>query len=381
MRFQARLSACALAFCLLPGCQHTKPVTAPQIKDVNREMATLAFVSYLGDELTGSGVEAQLKKCLDTALAKKADIRQWELAWGPAVYRFPVIAKYEDNMMFVARHKGNPAHLAIVVRGTNFSALLNWLVEDFDVDDQVAWIVPKGKSAQGQPKISKGTSEGLHILQNKLTATSDTSSQQQSLLQFLTAQAKTYPSGLQIDVTGHSLGGALSPALALWLSENLGSQAKIAVYPLAGPTAGNEDFATYYDSVLGTSTHRMWNPYDVVPLAWNYESMGRMADLYEPVRRANPGERILIDGLRSLVKDKGYAQIDPTQEALPGAVSDDPNGERVDWLREVAWQHHCGYQCALGINVETEAPGCPSSTAKYICQQKECPDKFQKTAK
>ena len=162
------------------------------------------------------------------------------------------------------------------------------------------------------------------------------------------------------------------------MSENLGSQAKISVYPLAGPTAGNSDFAAYYDSVLGGSTHRMWNPYDVVPLAWNHESMGKMAELYAPLTRANPGDRILIDGLRLLVKDKDYAQIDPTRPALPGAVSTAPFGKRIDWLREVAWQHHCGYQCALGINVMTEAPGCPSSTAKYICQQKECPDKLER---
>jgi hypothetical protein len=383
MRPYARLSACCIAFGLLLGCRQNvpPPATAPHPPtDVQREMATLAFISYLGDALTGPDVEAQLEKCLSTAFEKQADIRRWKLAWGPAVYRFP-IGKYDDNMMFVARNTQNPAHLVVVVRGTNFSALLNWLVEDFDVDDQVAWILPEGKSVPGQPKISKGTSEGLHILQSKLTATSDTSTQPQTLLQFLQAQAQSHPSGLQIDVTGHSLGGALSPTLALWLSENLGNSAKISVYPLAGPTPGNSDFATYYDSVLGSSTHRLWNPFDVVPQAWNYESMGKMADLYEPLIRANPAERGLIDGLRSLVQDKDYAQIDPTHPPLSGAVSTDPFGKKADWLGEAGWQHHCGYQCALGISVMTDAPGCPSSTAKYICPQRECPDPFEKKSK
>lgn len=379
MRLRTRLSAFWIASCLLLGCQQgaPQPVTGPTIHDVQREMGTLAFVSYLGDELTGSNVDAQLGKCLNTAFEKQADIRNWKLAWGPAVYRFPV-GKYDDNMMFAARRKENPAHLVVVVRGTNFSALLNWLVEDFDVVDQVAWILPEGKSASGQPKISKGTSEGLHILQSELMATSDTSTQPQTLLQFLQAQAQAYPSGLQIDVTGHSLGGALAPALALWLSENLGTKAQISVYPLAGPTAGNADFAAYYNSVLGSSTHRLWNPFDVVPLAWNHESMGRMADLYEPLTRANPAERGLIDGLRSLVKDKDYAQIDPNQPSLSGAVSTDPFGKKADWLGEAGWQHHCGYQCALGINVMTTDPGCPSSTAKYLCQRSDCPDQPEK---
>lgn len=125
---------------------------------------------------------------------------------------------------------------------------------------------------------------------------------------FLQDEGNKYPHGLRLDVTGHSLGGALSPVLALYLSENLSGKVQISVFPLAGPSPGNTEFAAYYGSVLGGATERLWNPFDAVPLAWNHESMGKLEDLYEPLTRANAVERGLIDGLRSLVKDKGYAQ-------------------------------------------------------------------------
>ena len=364
MQLYSRLFACGIAFGLLLGCQHNvpQPITAANPPtDVQREMATLAFLSYLGDTLPASGAEEKVTKCLEEALEKQ-DINRWKLAWGPAVYHFS-ISDLDDNMMYVVRDTTNPAHLAVVIRGTNFSAFLDWLVEDFDVVDQVAWITSTsvGRQPKGQPKISKGTSEGLHILQEMKPTGGPAPNQ--TLLQFLSNASS---SGLQIDVTGHSLGGALAPALALWLAENLGEKAKISVYTLAGPTSGNADFAAYYESVLGNSTQRLWNPFDVVPLAWNHESMGRMADLYEPLTRANPVERGLLDGLRSLVKDKGYAQIDPSQTSLSGAVSTDL-GKKVDWLTEAGWQHHCGYQCALGISIPTKVQGCPSHLDKFLC--------------
>jgi triacylglycerol lipase len=131
------------------------------------------------------------------------------------------------------------------------------------------------------------------------------------------------------------------------------------VYPLAGPTAGNADFAAYYDQELGGSTVRIWNPFDIVPRAWNDESMGKLADLYEPFTRADPVERGAIDGLRSVVKDEGYTQIDAAQPSLSGAVQ---SKGCADWATQAGWQHHWGYQCALGISVNPSVQGCPSKT-------------------
>lgn len=329
------------------------PPAATTQSSTRQEMAALAFISYLGEQLKGSDdeVERQLAPCLTSELAKQPLTQGWTLAWGPAVYKFAV-GKLDDNMMYVVRSKADPAHLAIATRGTNAKSILDWLVEDFDVDDQLAW--EYGRPASGA-KIAKGTSEGLHILQT-MTAEGGPVPDQ-TLGDFLAGEAKTHPT-LQIDVTGHSLGGALAPTLALWLADTQATWApaggaRIAVYPLAGPTPGNAAFASYYaSSPVGAGTDRMQNPYDVVPLAWNVETLGTMADLYEPLARADDVERGLIDGLRDLVKDKGYTQLAPGVPPLTGALDDG----KPDFAEQAGWQHTCGYQCALGLVAPTFLP-------------------------
>ena len=361
MRFNTRLFTCCIAIVLAAACH---PPTLPVVTGATptqeqREMATLAFLAYVGDNLTGQypQVESRLHECLRKGLTDYAS--DWHLVWGPAVYHFP-ITELADNMMYVVGNsKEFPTELVIVVRGTNPKALTDWLVEDFDVVDQVTW-----NAGPGQPKISKGASEGLTLLQ-RLAPANDP---QNTLSQFLKNLMAASPGPIKVRLAGHSLGGALAPTLALSLFDSREQwdpqrKASFAVYSLAGPTAGNADFASYYDSVLGGVTHRMWNPYDVVPLAWNHESMGKIADLYEPLTRANPVERGLIDGLRSLVKDKFYTQI-PSNYELPGAVYTGQSGQEMNWASEAAWQHHCGYECALEIDINTD---CPSTIIDCDC--------------
>lgn len=361
MRLNRSLFTCCILLYLAACHPQTPPVvTGAAPTPEQQEMATLAFLAYVGDNLTGPypQVEGRLHECLRKGLTEYAS--DWHLVWGPAVYHFP-ITELADNMMYVVGNsKEFPTELVIVVRGTNPKALTDWLVEDFDVVDQVAW-----NAGPGQPKISKGASEGLTLLQSLAPADDP----QNTLSQFLKNMMAASPGPIKVRLAGHSLGGALAPTLALSLFDSREQwdpehKASFAVYSFAGPTAGNADFASYYDSVLGEVTHRMWNPYDVVPLAWNHESMGKVADLYEPLTRANPVERGLIDGLRSLVKDKSYAQIRPNHRSLPGVVYAGQPGQKMDWASEALWQHHCGYECALGIDIDTD---CPSTIIDCDC--------------
>lgn len=375
MRSRALVLLGILTLALSSGCRRQQPAplpvqySPPSSPTMRQEMAALAFLAYLGGELKGSDekVEQVLSPCLQTALEGQPHTSTWTLAWGPAVYKF-AHAELDDNLMYVARREGDPAQLAIVVRGTNPPALLDWLVEDAEVKEQVSW---EYGNPPGQPKIARGTHKGLQILQDLVPDGGPAKGQ--TLQQFLAEQARSSPFPLQIHVTGHSLGGALAPVLALWLHDTRSdwakepvSQAQIRVYPLAGPTPGDADFASYYNAQLGEQTDRMQNPFDLIPLAWNHQTIGQMADLYEPLTRAGMAERGLIDSLRLLVKDKDYTPLVPDTPLLSGALNPDAS----HFLAQVGWQHHCGYQCALGINVPT-SPDCskPATTSCDRCPQ------------
>ncbi len=375
MRLRALLVLAGIAIGT-SGCRSSQPLvpaTVPPAADppVNiadsqrQQMATLSFLAYLGEDLKGADekVEEALVPCMQRALSEHRLVAGWSLVWGPAVYKFSG-AKLDDNMMYVVQNTKDPAHFAIVLRGTNAKAILDWLLEDFDVHAQVTW---EYGPLPTEAKISKATSEGLLKLQTMTPEIEP--GQGQTLTAFLTAQSKAH-SSLRIDVTGHSLGGALAPTLALWLADTQADWAsgsvQLKVYPLAGPTPGNLEFATYYDSRLGPHTDRMHNPKDVVPLTWNVEALETIADLYEPHTRPDAIERGLLDGLRHFVKNKGYFQIKPDAPALPGAVDE----SKTTFVAQVGWQHHCGYLCALGIDVRLQSDcNNPPSTPCGVCPQ------------
>lgn len=322
----------------------------------HQEMAALAFLAYLGELVKGTDdeVEQTLAPCMVNELKKQPLTRdKWTLVWGPAVYKF-AFAELDDNMMYIVQETEQPSHLVIAVRGTNAKAILDWLIEDLEVNHQEGW--PYGNPPKSlQPKISQGTHSGLTVLQQMVPA-SGVPGEGQTLHQFLAAQTAVYPT-LQVDVTGHSLGGALSPTLALWLADTQADwdpagKAQLAVYPLAGPTAGNTDFATYSDSRIGAVTHRLHNPHDVVPLAWNHHTMGTIAGLYKPHAEASVAERLLIDVARDEIEHKGYSQIRPQAPPLHSAL----NSEVKGFLGQLGWQHTCGYHCALGLVEATFLP-------------------------
>src|SRR5215475_4714159 len=104
MRLHTSLFVCGLALGLLAGCASygPPPVTATQPPtQEQREMATLSFLAYLGDGLTGSDeqVETALAPCMKTALQEQEGVKHWKLAWGPAVYHF-YSRTLDDNMMY-----------------------------------------------------------------------------------------------------------------------------------------------------------------------------------------------------------------------------------------------------------------------------------------
>lgn len=321
------------------------------VSDGDRGMAALSFIAYTGEKVVGADDEVarELAPCFAAELARQPLAAGWELVWGPAVFRFEH-AQYSDNLMYVVRGRDQPSRLAVVVRGTNGPAVLDWLVEDFSVFRLEPW--PYGDPpAALRPQISAGTRKGLEILQG-MVPPEGVPGAGQGLQAFLGATvAGESHATYAVSVTGHSLGGALAPALALWLADTAGSwdpqgRASLDVVSFAGPTGGDADYAAYYDLRLGGATRRVHNPLDVVPHAWDVEEMRVAATLFEPLIALPHDERIAFDLLIDAVERKdfqhelaaapplAYRQLEPSLTAF-GA--------------QVGWQHHCGYLCGLGI--------------------------------
>jgi lipase (class 3) len=111
------------------------------------------------------------------------------------------------------------------------------------------------------------------------------------LLAFLKTESDASGEALDVAVTGHSKGGALAPAVALWLKDALASgrpaerwdatgRARISCHAFAGPTPGNAGFARRLDDVLGADHHHLRNVKDVVTHAWQADELGQIPGLY-----------------------------------------------------------------------------------------------------
>lgn len=154
----------------------------------------------------------------------------------------------------------------------------------------------------------------------------------QSLLQFLHG----LPARSRVAVTGHSKGGALAVATALWLDEvwaaNTGRT--IECFSFAGPTAGDEAFAAYYDSCLAGRTRSVVNARDVVPHAWAQSDLLRVRKFYPLLAPA-------ISALAESVQSQRYTHVggDVIQFDL-GA------GPRIGTVAEIIHQHLDAYLMA-----------------------------------
>ncbi|NES64998.1 MAG: lipase family protein [Okeania sp. SIO2D1] len=268
------------------------------------------------------GCQEELQELLKTDITNylntpsiQQDIGNWDLVWGPVVYQVS-LTKKAANAMYVAQN-GN--QYVVAIAGTNPISFYDWLIEDGSVKRQVSW--PYGDIPPNlEPKISQGTSIGLNNLLQKMKSSG------QSLLEFLGETVENSDDEIEIIFTGHSLGGALSPTLALAAFDQKSEWAgekpfKISVYPSAGPTPGNQDFSTYYDSELGNSTTRIWNDIDIVPHAWNETMLSEIPSLYQP--EIQPGWLVkgFVGIAEGLAEYGNYTQILPGMLGLEGMVN------------------------------------------------------------
>ena len=309
--------------------------TNPQV------MMTLAAITYAPPK----DIPGYL---LPTTKPPNATGGDWALVWGPAV-----TALDEGNLMFVTYNKSTNQY-AIAVRGTypTFSlALLVDLYEDLDVSDPCPWEYPAVSGAL----VAGGTIDGLDDLVGF-------TSHGVSFPEFVDSQIA--PSGAEVFVAGHSLGGALTTVLAPWLVYRL-SQSNahnvVMPYSYAAPTAGNAAFASFYTGLFQNS-YRYYNVIDVVPKAW--ADLLSIKSLYSSPGPACPWE---LKGTIDLVSDwlgaiqVSYTQPDGAGVSLPGVPS-----PTSDIFAEALDQHdHNYYLKLLGApTVPITAASAPTIRAK-----------------
>src|SRR5262249_20064717 len=111
------------------------------------------------------------------------------------------------------------------------------------------------------------------------------------LLTFLKTEADQSADGLEVIVTGHSKGGALAPAMALWLTEMLNSsdaaerwderrRSQVFCHAFAGPTPGDAAFAARIDAELGPRHRHLRNMNDLVTHAWQVDELQQIPGLF-----------------------------------------------------------------------------------------------------
>ncbi|MFG6100053.1 lipase [Leptothoe sp. ISB3NOV94-8A] len=279
--------------------------------------STILSFGFKGE---ASEIASQTKELLVNVLEDK-EIQKligiWNLVWGPGVYAGSLLSAIVPdkslNSMFIVVPESDPEQAVVAIAGTNGSSLMDWIFEDFNVKETVPW--PYGPS-QTEAQISKGTYFGLDKLVN-LESVDPTSNTSITAQQYLSTRPFK-----NIMVTGHSLGGALSPCYSLYLDEtrsqwDLSESTIISCLPTAGPTPGDRNFSKYYDNRLLETTNRQWNLMDIVPHAFNTELLAQVPDLYEPDLSASVDIKLLVRQIQRDTKSLNYLNVAPHAEDFP----------------------------------------------------------------
>lgn len=229
-------------------------------------LMTLAAIAYAGEGGTPSQIQADIEAALSAAPLTSG----YSLTWLG-------ITSDLANLVYVSQGGGA---LNVAVRGTDWNFLVNWL-DDFDVIHQHDW--PTASPPDPSIRVAQGSWDGLTALLGTTSPVFGSgSSTAVSLASYLQSQAQAADDAgntLTINVTGHSLGGAMATVLGLWIADTVPSWSLPAntvvmnSYTFAAPTVGNQAFVDYYNGQPANTqvvwqAFRVYNEQDVVPHAY-----------------------------------------------------------------------------------------------------------------
>jgi hypothetical protein len=358
-------------------------------------MASFAYLAYCGQGITTPSPEAEILKLINDAIPRIPPLTDgkpinpkplWKVVWGPGVFTMPG-ALYQDNMMFVAQSLVDTTQYVIAVRGTNFISDLDWLMEDFDILQMIPW------STLQNAAISESTSIDLNILW-AIKPPTNVLGAGKTFREFLKGETSRFPSGINLCVTGHSLGGCVGGTLALALKEgraswdNKSGNSRVCSITFAAPTAGNAAFATYsdqqfagqggfpgWDQTLGTNFDAVRCSYDVAPLAWTAKAValpggGNLPKLltvygnnlnflnmdFSTYLAFSGAVAFISPILVNILTPRNYQQVVSAAECLPGVFNNSlapPTNGLEDYLNafveQAEYQHGSSYPALLSV--------------------------------
>jgi Lipase (class 3) len=203
-----------------------------------------------------------------------------EVVWGPAYLSGLIVG--DISLMYIAKST-NTNEYFVVIRGTSYISLKSWLTEDLSVYAVVPMnLLNSALPMDDSVTISQAAYTGMSNLLALIPPVGSPGSTQ-TAVQFLQGVLTDSPDAY-IYVTGHSLGGALTPVMFAYLNAilfNGSTTCNMAMWSFAGPTAGGQNFNDLIDSLNpnGSFLWRIQNSLDVVPLMFTSTDDGIPADV------------------------------------------------------------------------------------------------------
>jgi len=377
---------------------------------------TLAQAQAAAQATLTANLSAAVTAALANPTVQTVIGNDWTVVWGPEAYVDGPItdtvtatsAKFTtSNAMFVAYSAGSSVgagsqgRYVVAIAGTNPYSVYDWFTEDFTLTPGTTWQTAlqtwadnsKTVDTTTNPVITSGTYTGVT---NLLAMTSPTTSGSVTLVEYLRSLT---PGTSTVTVTGHSLGGALSPTLALALIDKNNPlvsnwpAAQVYTYPTAGATPGNQDFSNYFytnfTASVATSPWQVWNAVvwnklDVVPNAWTCQASLAAPNLllipgyylesgeYGAITCAEIAATILVSAnhAKQFATTYGvFGHLDQPNATVPvtgslnaGVTAADgfswgPNQTAIAWIDQVLYQHVTAYE-QLILQIQ---PGQPST--------------------
>jgi hypothetical protein len=297
--------------------------------------ASLAFIANADEKYKLPEIKKAMEDDLGQIVSEAGG--PWSLVWGPAL---------NQGILAYVALSADKTQYALAIRGS----LVNWDIpgffhnwfDDLDAFKQVPWQYP---STVAGALIAYGTNDALSSLIGLIDPDTHV-----HLLDYLRSTFQN--SGENLIVTGHSLGGCLTTVGAAWLHNQL-PNVNITPFAFAPPTAGNQAFVKYYNSIF-PEAYCCVNTWDIVPMA--YENLAGIQKVYpapsQTLRQFSPclWEIVETAKLGIEIKELNYSQIEITEQ-FEGDLNMPPlrliGSKQIGYFTEAKYQHIDAYPLYL----------------------------------